>query len=189
MTAWLKLVPAWVWWALALVAVGGVQQLRVAGAQVQAAGAVTALADYKTEVSERDRKAAMAALQETKRRIAAIDEVQKDAEKQLETARADAAGAGAALERLQQRLAVVEQRSRAAGNTITAQLSQAAEADSRMRTELLGRLGALAQLYAGVADESRVRGLACEGSFDSLGGGWWVVVPRTGLEGANKKGC
>ena len=117
MTAWLKLVPSWAWWALALVAVAGVQQLRVAGAQVQAAGA------------------------------------------------------GAALERLKLRIKAAEQRSRDAGNTITSQLSQAAEADSRVRTELLGRLGALAQLYAGVADESRVRGLACEGSFDSLGGG------------------
>lgn len=174
-TAWLKLVPSWVWlagaWALSLVLVGGVQQLRVAGAQVQAAGAVSALADYKTEVSDRDRKATLAALQETKRRIAASEEVQKDAEQQLEAARSDAAGAGAALERLQKRLAAAEQRSRAAGNTITAQLSQAAEADSRVRTELLGRLGALAQLYAGAADESRIAGQACVRAYDSLGGG------------------
>lgn len=171
MAAWLKLVPTWAWWLLALLAVAGVQQLRVAGAYVQAAGAVSALADYKAEVAERDRRAAVAALQETKRRMAALDEVQQNAERQLEVARADAAGAAAALERLQHRLADSEQRSRAAGNSITAQLSQAAEADSRVRTELLGRLGALAQLYAGVADESRIRGLACEGSFDSLGGG------------------
>lgn len=182
MTAWLKLVPLWAWlalaWAVSLVLVGGAQQVRVALAQVDAATALTtaaksasALADYKTEVSERDRKAALAALLETKRRMTAIDEVQKDAEQQLEAARADAAGAGSALERLKLRLEAAERRSRVAGNTITAQLSQAAEADSRMRTELLGRLGALAQLYAGVADESRIRGLACEGSFDSLGGG------------------
>lgn len=171
MSAWLKLVPSWVWWALALLAVAGLQQLRVAGAQVQAAGAVSALAAYKTEVSERDRKAAIAALQETKRRMTAFDEVQKDGEQKLEAARADAAAAGSALERLKLRLEAAERRSRDAGNTITAQLSQAAEADSRVRTELLGRLGALAQLYAGVADESRVSGLACEGSFDSLGGG------------------
>ena len=169
--AWLKLVPSWVWWALALLAVAGLQQLRVAGAQVQAAGAVSALAAYKTEVSERDQRANLAALQESKRRIAAFDKEQKHADEQLEAARADAAGAGSALERLQLRLAAAEQRSRAAGNTITAQLSQAAEADSRVRTELLGRLGALAKLYAGAADESRITGLTCERSFDSLGGG------------------
>lgn len=182
MTAWLKLVPSWAWlamaWALSLLLIGGAQQVRVAIAQVEAATALataakssTALADYKTEVSERDRKATLAALQETKRRMLARDEVQKDAEQQIEAARADADRAGSALERLQQRLAETEQRSRAAGNTITAQLGQAAEADSRVRTELLGRLGALAQLYAGVADESRLRGLTCERSFDSLGGG------------------
>lgn len=168
---WLKLVPSWAWWLLALLAVAGVQQLRVAGAQVQSAGAVSALADYITEVSERDRKATLAALQETKRRMAAVDEVQKHAQEQLETARADAANAGSALERLKLRLEAAEQRSRDAGNTITAQLSQAAEADSRVRTELLGRLGALAQLYAGVADESRVAGHACERAYDALGGG------------------
>ncbi|MBU2294006.1 MAG: hypothetical protein KJ989_07355, partial [Gammaproteobacteria bacterium] len=43
MTAWLKFVPAWVWWGLALLAVAGVQQLRVAGAQVEAAGAVASM--------------------------------------------------------------------------------------------------------------------------------------------------
>jgi chromosome segregation ATPase len=168
MTGWLKLVPAWAWWVLALLAVGGVQQLRVAGAQVAAGTAITELADYKTEVSERAHRATLAALQETKRRMAAIDEVQKDAEQQLETARADAAGAAAALERLQQRLAAAEQRSRNAGNAITAQLGQAAEADSRMRTELLGRLGALAQLYAGVADANRINGLACESAWAAI---------------------
>lgn len=171
MIALAKAVPGWSWWLLALVIIAGGQQVRVNLAQADAARAVTKLAEYKAEVAERDRRAAVAALQETKRRMAASEEVQKDAEQKLEAARADAAGAGAALERLQQRLTAAEQRSRAAGNTITAQLSQTAEADSRVRTELLGRLGALAQLYAGVADESRVRGLACEGSFDSLGGG------------------
>lgn len=171
MTAWLKLVPSWVWWALALTAVAGVQQLRVAGAQVEAAGAVTALADYKTEVSERDRKATLAALLETKRRMAAIDEVQKDAEQQLEAARADAAGAGAALERLQQRLTAAEQRSRAAGNTITAQLSASADTAARVRADLLGRIGQAAGLYAGVADERGVAGTACERAYDGVKGG------------------
>ena len=81
-------------------------------AQTDAAQAVTALADYKAEIAERDRRAAVSAMQETKRRIAAFDEVQHNAEQQLQVARADAAGAAAALERLQQRLAAAEQRGR-----------------------------------------------------------------------------
>lgn len=171
MNTWLKLVPAWVYWVLALCIVAGAQQLRVAAAQSDAAGAVSALADYKTEVSERNRRAAVAALQETKRRMAAIDEVTKHAEQRLEAARADAADAGSALERLQQRLAETEQRSRAAGNTITAQLSQAAEAEARVRAELFGGLGAAAQLYADEADQRGIRGSACERQYDSLGSG------------------
>ena len=171
MTAWLKLVPSWVWWALALLAVAGVQQLRVAGAQVQAAGAVSALADYKTEVSERDRKAMLAALQETKRRMLASTEEQQNAEKQLEAARADVALADSALERLQQRLTAAERRSREAGNTITAQLSAATEAEARVRADLLGRVGEAAGLYADIADDRGIRGTSCERHYDSLGGG------------------
>ncbi|WP_312903874.1 hypothetical protein [Stutzerimonas nitrititolerans] len=33
MTAWLKLIPSWLWWLLALVVVAGAQQLRVSGLQ------------------------------------------------------------------------------------------------------------------------------------------------------------
>ena len=168
---WLKLVPPWAWWALALLAVAGVQQLRVAGAHVEAAGAVSALADYRAEVSERDRRATLAALQETKRRMLASEEEQQNAEQQLEAYRADVALAGSALERLQQRLAAAERRSREAGNTITAQLSQAAEAEARVRADLLSRIGALSGLYADIADDRGIRGASCERHYDSLGGG------------------
>ena len=43
MAAWLKLVPAWAWWALALAVVAGGQQFRVLSAQAVAAGAQSAL--------------------------------------------------------------------------------------------------------------------------------------------------
>lgn len=170
MAAWLKLVPSWAWWALALVVVGGVQQLRVAGAQVQAAGAVSALANYRTEVSERDRRSTLAALQETKRRQAVIEEEQKNAAEQLEIARTDAANADSALERLQQRAADAELRARAAGNAITAQLSASADTAARVRADLLGRIGAAAGLYAGVADERGVAGTSCERAYDGVKG-------------------
>lgn len=168
---WLKLIPAWGYWALALIAVAGLQQLRVSVAKVERASAVAELASYRAEVKDRDLRAAMAAIQETKRRELARDEVQKDAEQELETARADAVRAGTALERLQQRLDIAERRSRAAGNTITDQLSQATEAEARMRAELFGGLGALAELYAAEADERGIRGRACERQYESLRNG------------------
>lgn len=167
---WIKLVPPWAYWVLALLLVAGGQQLRVEIAQNVASKAQTGLANYRTEVSERDRRSTLAALQETKRRMAAIDEVQKDAEQQLEAARTDAADAGSALERLKLRLEAAEQRSRDAGNSITAQLSQAAENAARMRADMLSRLGEAVRLYAAIADERGVAGAACEKAYDGLAG-------------------
>jgi hypothetical protein len=37
-----------------------------------------------------------------------------------------------------------------------------------MRAELFGRLGAAVQLYAGIADDNRIRGSTCEARYDSL---------------------
>lgn len=170
MTAWLKLTPAWAWWALALAVVAGWQQIRVSSAQSVAAGAQRELAHYRADVAERDRRAAVFVIQENQRRQAATEKADADAQKQLDQARSDAARADSALERLQQRLAAAEQRSRDAGNSITAQLGQAAEYAARMRADLLGRLGAAAQLYAGVADQRGIAGAACERAYDGVAG-------------------
>ncbi|MFV3388432.1 DUF2514 domain-containing protein, partial [Pseudomonas sp. NY15364] len=131
MIPWLKLVPSWAWpWiagvALAL-AVGGVQQVRVYSLQSQLETERSSFSNYRAEVAERDQRAAMYVIQENQRRQAAIEKADADAQKQLDQARSDAERAGTALERLQQRLAAAEQRSRDAGNSITAQLGQAAE--------------------------------------------------------------
>lgn len=168
MTALLKLVPAWAWWALALAVVAGWQQIRVSSVQSVAAGAQRELADYRAEVAERDRRAAVFVIQENQRRQAATEKADAEAQQQLDQARSDAARADSALERLQQRLAAAEQRSRDAGNSITAQLGKAAEDAARMRADLLGRLGEAVRLYAGVADERGIAGSACEKAYDSL---------------------
>ncbi|WP_405120760.1 DUF2514 family protein [Pseudomonas leptonychotis] len=177
---WLKLLPGWAYWLLALFIVAGGQQLRVSAAQVKASGAVSELARYRAEVHARDLRAAMAALQETKRRELARDEAQKDAEQKDEQRRIDIAAAGSALERLQQRAEAAERRSRAAGNTITDQLSAATEAEARVRAELFGRIGGLAGLYADEADRRGIAGVACERQYDSLGGGERAQDERKG---------
>lgn len=168
MTAWLKFVPGWAWWVLALAVVAGGQQIRVLSAQFVASKARIDLADYRTEVSERDRRAALVVIQENQRRQAATEKADAEAQEKLAAARTDAERAGSALERLQQRLAAAEQRSRDAGNAITAQLGQAAEDAARVRADVFGRIGEAAQLYAGVADERGIAGSACEKAYDSL---------------------
>jgi len=170
MTSWLKFVPGWAWWVLALAVVAGGQQIRVLSAQSVAAEAQADLANYRAEVSERDRRAAMALIQENQRRQAATEKADAEAQEQLAAARSDAERAGSALERLQQRLAAAEQRSRDAGNAITAQLSQAAEGAARVRADVFGRIGEAAQLYAGVADERGIAGSACEKAYDAVRG-------------------
>lgn len=170
MTAWLKFVPGWAWWVLALAVVAGGQQLRVLSAQSDASKAQTDLASYRTEVSERDRRAALFVIQENQRRQAATEKADAEAREQLAGARADAERAGSALERLKLRLAAAEQRSRHAGNSITAQLSQAAEDAARVRADVFSRIGTAAQLYAAVADDRGIAGSACEKAYDAVRG-------------------
>ncbi|MCW1937493.1 DUF2514 domain-containing protein [Pseudomonas sp. MDMC_285] len=174
MIAWLKLVPSWVWpWIVGLVlvlAVGGVQQVRVYGLQASLANEQSAHSSYRTEVAERDRRAAMFVIQENQRRQAAAEKAYAEAQQQLEAARGDAERAGSALERLKLRLAAAEQRSRDAGNSITAQLGKAAEDAARVRADMFGRLGEAVRLYAGIADQRGIAGLACEKAYDGLRG-------------------
>jgi septal ring factor EnvC (AmiA/AmiB activator) len=174
MAAWLKLVPSWAWASAAglvlTLVVGGVQQVRVYGLQVSLANEQSAHSSYRTEVAERDRRAAMFVIQENQRRQAATEKADAEAQQQLAAARGDAERAGSALERLKLRLAAAEQRSRDAGNSITAQLGQAAEDAARMRADMLGRLGEAVRFYAAVADERGVAGATCEKAYEGLRG-------------------
>lgn len=174
MIAVLKLVPGWAWpWVIGAgfaLLVGGVQQVRVSGLQADLAKEQSAHSNYRTEVAERDRRAAMFVIQENQRRQAATEKADEEANQQLAAARDDAERAGSALERLKLRLAAAEQRSRDAGNSITAQLGQAAEDAARMRADVLGRLGEAVRLYADIADQRGIAGSACEKAYDGLRG-------------------
>lgn len=170
MSALLKLVPSWGWWALALALVASGQQIRVVSAQSVASEAQRDLATYRTEVAERDRRAAMFVIQENQRRQAATEKADAKAQQQLAAARGDAERAGSALERLRQRLAAAEQRSRDAGNSITAHLGKAAEDAARVRADVLGGLGEAVRLYVDIADQRGIAGAACEKAYDGLRG-------------------
>ncbi|MCY1293945.1 hypothetical protein D9M70_432210 [compost metagenome] len=166
----LRLVPTWLWWLLAALAVVGIQQARVAGLHGDVARAKADLSDYRLEVAERDLRAAASARIEEQRRQQAVDEVEKNAKGKLDEARADADRAGDALQRLQQRYEDADRRSRACGNAITAQLGEAAEDAARVRADVLSRVGEAARLYAAEADRRGVAGKACEAAYEAVRG-------------------
>lgn len=53
-------------------------------------------------------------------------------------------------------------------DSCTAAASQAAAKHARLLAELLGEVDRMAGVYAETADESRVRGLACEAAYDGI---------------------
>ncbi len=86
MIAWLKLVPAWGWWLLALLAVGGGQQLRILSLQADLHTERQAVAD---RTGERDacratRASLEAGVEEQNRELAAL---RRAAEQRQERAR------------------------------------------------------------------------------------------------------
>lgn len=171
MTHWLRLVPGWSWWLLAVVVVAGAQQWRVDGLRGDLADEKLAHSKHREAVADRDREAAVKALIETRRRIEAQEAIDRETEQKLADARADADSAGDALQRLQKQFELVTARSRACGNSITSQLGEAADSAARMQADMFGRIGAAAKLYAGVADQRGIAGSACEAAYQSLGNG------------------
>lgn len=93
---WLAAVPAWCWWLIALLLVAGGQQYRVVVAQGDTETARSDLADYRLEVSERDRRAAAQVRSEEQRRQAVADKEGESARRKLELAESRAADAESA---------------------------------------------------------------------------------------------
>jgi hypothetical protein len=166
--AWLKIVPAWAWWLLALLVVAGGQQLRVMAAHSAAAGALSQLSDYRLEVSERDRRADAAARTEERRWHAAVEKVDEDAKGKLDAALADAAGAQSAADRLQLEVARLRASRSATCNTIAAQQREAGVSAIGVLADLFESADRRAGELASALDRSRVAGLACEAAYDSI---------------------
>lgn len=165
---WIRSVPAWCWWLLALVAVSGGQQIRVLAAQASAAGAVAELSDYRLEVSERDRRADAAARSEERRRQVAVERVDEDANRKLDAARADAAGAQSAADRLQLEVDRLRAGRSATCGAIAAQQRQAGASAIGVLADLFESADRRAGELAAALDRSRVAGLACEAAYGSI---------------------
>ena len=159
MSGLLKLVPAWAWWLLALVLVAGGQQVRLYSAQ-------TAFANYRAEVSERDRRAAMAVLAENQRRQKAADESRREALEQIEQAQADAAAADRIAGGLRAELNRI--RGLIASYSGAPDGSQAGRSTADLLADLLEEVEREGRAMAAEADRRGVAGAACERQYDAL---------------------
>lgn len=109
---------------------------------------------------------------EEQRRQQSINKVIEDGQRKIDQVHADASAAADqrvrdAAAKYAGRVAAAE----AGRDSCTAAASQAAVQHARVLAELLGEIDRLAGIYAEAADESRVRGLACEAAYDVLRGG------------------
>lgn len=106
---------------------------------------------------------------EEQRRQQSINKVIEDGQRKIDQVRADASAAADqrvrdAAAKYASRVAAAE----AGRDSCTAAASQAATQRARVLAELLGEVDRLAGVYAEAADESRVRGLACEAAYDGI---------------------
>ena len=103
------------------------------------------------------------------RRQQSINKVIEDGQRNIDQVRAIADAAADqrvhdAAAKYANRIAAAE----AGRDSCTASASQAAAKHARVLAELLGEVDRLAGVYAEAADESRVRGLACEAAYDGI---------------------
>lgn len=132
----------------------------------------------KWEKREADAAAATSKEQREQRTIEqsrqhSVDKVTQDAQRKIDRAQDDAIAARAAADGLRDAAAKLAARlaaSEAGRDSCTAAAGQAAAQHARVLADMLGEADRLAGIYAEAADESRVRGLACEASYDSVRG-------------------
>lgn len=172
---WLGAVPAWCWWLIALVLVAGGQQYRVvieqgaaADAMAETARSEKAMADYRLEVSERDRRAAAQARTEEKRRQAVADEEGESARKKLELAQGRAAAAESSAGGLRGEIARLRDGHRATCDAIATQQRQAGASAVLVLGGLLEDADRMAGSCSAALERSRIAGLACEAVVDGI---------------------
>lgn len=165
---WLAAVPDWCWWLIALVLVAGGQQYRVVVAQGETSTARIELADYRLEVAERDRRAAVQARTEEHRRQAVADEEGESARQQLELAQGRAATAESAASGLRGEISRLRAGHRATCDTIAAQQRKAGTSAVVVLGGLLEESDRMAGDLAKALERSRIAGLACEAVIDGI---------------------
>lgn len=165
---WLRLLPGWFWWLLALAAVAGGQQLRVAGAQADAATERQALADYRVEIAERDRRNTARDRAEEQRRQQVADEEGRNADRERELLQGRVAASESAAGGLRGQIDRLRAGHRATCDTIAAQQRQAGISSVMVLGGLLEDADRMAGSLAEALGRSRLAGEACERIYERL---------------------
>lgn len=160
----------WKWLVLlALVALLGVQEVRVSRAKTEASEARAALASDRATYAQAAATQEKAARAEESRREAEKTKVIEDARTQTATAEAaarDAAGAAAGLRK--QVASLIASRRASPANPGTAAGSSPAPDAIELLADVLGRVDDRAGELAAYADSSRIAGEACTRAYQSL---------------------
>jgi len=158
----------WFWSLIALVLVAGGQEIRVGAGKADASTARAELADYRLQVSERDRRAAAQVRTEEQRRQAVADEEGESARKKLELAQGRADAAESAAGGLRGEIARLRAGHRATCNAIATQQRQAGTSAVVVLGGLLEEADRMAGELATALERSRIAGLACEAIVDRM---------------------
>ncbi|WP_110993129.1 DUF2514 family protein [Pseudomonas sichuanensis] len=161
-------VPDWCWWLVALALVAGGQQYRVVVAQSETASARGELADYRLQVSERDRRAAAQVRTEEQRRQAVADKEGESARQQLELAQGRAAAADSAAAGLRGEIERLRAGRSATCSAIAAQQRKAGASAVMVLGGLLEESDRMAGSCAAALERSRIAGSACESIYNGL---------------------
>ena len=168
---WLGSVPHWCWWLIAMVLVAGGQQYRVVAAQGETDTARSELADYRLQVSERDRRTAAQARTEEQRRQALADKEGESARQQLELAQGRAAAAESAAGGLRGEIDRLRAVRSATCGAVASQQRQAGASAVVVLGGLLEEADRMAGSCAAALERSRIAGMACEAVVDGIKNG------------------
>lgn len=110
---------------------------------------------------------------EEQRRQLSVNEVIQDAQRTIDQAHADAAASSARSVSVQQQADAIAARlasSQASLSACTTAAGKAAAESARVLADVFKRADTRAGKLAGVADQARARGLACEAAYDGVRG-------------------
>ncbi|AIL60949.1 DUF2514 family protein [Pseudomonas alkylphenolica] len=165
---WLTRVPAWCWWALALLVVAGGQQIRVGASKLDAANARQELADFRLEVSERDLRATAKARTEEQRRQTVADEEGRRADERIMDLEGRAVTAESRAVGMRDEIDRLRNGRSATCSAITTQQRQAREPAIVVLGGLLEESDRMAGSLAEALERSRIKGLTCEAVVDGI---------------------